>query len=109
MTKGRLVNMYMCHAAVALSTKWALRAVNFFSSVKIVVLVLYVPYAVRRLPTDPNPTSMVLTGFAVLSGLTSIEDPYANFKNPFEGSSFNGNALAMALVSPTPVLNLSHC
>lgn len=52
---------------------------------------------------------MVLTGFAVLSGLTSIEDPYATFKNPFEGSSFNGNALAMALVSPTPVFNLFHC
>ncbi|KAF9474234.1 amino acid transporter [Pholiota conissans] len=64
-------------ATVALSTKWSLRAVNFLTSVKIIVLIF-----------------MVFTGFAVLGGFTHIDNPYANFKNPFEGSSFNGNALS---------------
>jgi len=39
-----------------------------------------------------------LTGICVLAGLTSVPDPTANFRNPFEGSSTSGNALATGLV-----------
>lgn len=39
-----------------------------------------------------------MTGIAVLSGLTQIRDPYANFHNIWHGSSTNPNALATALV-----------
>ena len=42
---------------------------------------------------------MVGCGIAVLSGMTHIRDPYANFRHPFEGSYWNGNALATAFVS----------
>ncbi|KAJ3512671.1 hypothetical protein NLJ89_g3390 [Agrocybe chaxingu] len=67
--------------SVAISTKWALRAVNVLSVFKIVSLVF-----------------IVMTGLAVLSGLTRIKDPWANFHNLFEGSSGNPNALATAFV-----------
>ncbi|RDB26314.1 High-affinity methionine permease [Hypsizygus marmoreus] len=66
---------------VGLSTKWSLRAVNVFSVVKIISVAF-----------------MVVTGVAVLSGLTHIKDPYANFHDLFEGSTSNPNALATALV-----------
>jgi len=39
-----------------------------------------------------------MTGFVVLGGHTRVKDPHANFKNAFEGTSSNGNALATALV-----------
>ena len=42
---------------------------------------------------------MVVSGVAVLTGLTRIKDPYTNFKHPFEGSYWNGNALSTAVVS----------
>ncbi|KAF9450912.1 amino acid transporter [Macrolepiota fuliginosa MF-IS2] len=66
---------------VAISTKWSLQAVKFLSSFKIISLAF-----------------VVLTGLAVLLGLTNIKDPYANFRHPFEGTSLSVNAFALTLV-----------
>ncbi|PPQ64604.1 LOW QUALITY PROTEIN: hypothetical protein CVT26_002002 [Gymnopilus dilepis] len=67
--------------SVAISTKWSLRASNFFTFFKILSLIL-----------------IVATGIAVLTGITKIEDPWANFHEPFEGTTWNANALATAFV-----------
>ncbi|KAF5327890.1 hypothetical protein D9619_004853 [Psilocybe cf. subviscida] len=67
--------------SVALSTKWSLRAVNVLTVFKVISLVF-----------------IVLTGAAVLCGVTRIENPYDNFKDPFEGTSFNANALSTAFL-----------
>ncbi|KDQ19238.1 hypothetical protein BOTBODRAFT_62680 [Botryobasidium botryosum FD-172 SS1] len=66
------------------STKWSLRLVNVFTFVKVATLVFF-----------------TLTGACVLAGWTSVPDPLANFHDPFEGSSANGNAIATALVKVT--------
>ncbi|KAG6908688.1 hypothetical protein DXG01_003702 [Tephrocybe rancida] len=66
---------------VGVSTKWSLRIINILTIVKVLSLAF-----------------MVITGVAVLLGLTHIKDPYANFHNLFEGSSTSPNALATALV-----------
>jgi amino acid transporter len=42
--------------------------------------------------------SLVAVGFAVLVGITRIEEPYVNFRNIFEGSTSNLNSLATAFV-----------
>lgn len=42
--------------------------------------------------------SIAVTGLVVLGGNTKIEDPKANFRNSFAGTSSNGNGLATALV-----------
>ncbi|KAF9003971.1 amino acid transporter [Cyathus striatus] len=73
--------VFITVGSVALSTRWSLRAVNVLTTAKIASLVF-----------------MVLTGLAVLSGLTHIKDPFSNFRNPFEGSSSSPNALATAMV-----------
>lgn len=49
--------------------------------------------------------SMVACGVAVLAGMTPVQDPYANFKHPFEGSYWNGNALATAFVGLIQTIN----
>ncbi|KAG6862551.1 hypothetical protein C0995_000099 [Termitomyces sp. Mi166 len=66
---------------VGVSTKWSLRTINFLTVVKIISLAF-----------------MVVTGVAVLLGLTRIKDPYANFHNLFEGTTTSPNAFATALV-----------
>ncbi|THH03279.1 hypothetical protein EW146_g10475, partial [Bondarzewia mesenterica] len=40
---------------------------------------------------------VVITGWVVLSGRTHIEDPHANFRNAFEGSSHSSNDYATAM------------
>jgi len=42
----------------------------------------------------------VATGLAVLAGFTRIKDPYANFKDPFAGSTSSANSLVTAFVRP---------
>ena len=42
--------------------------------------------------------SVAITGLAVLTGLTRIEDPLADFAHPWADSTRNGNALATAFV-----------
>ncbi|KZV89003.1 amino acid transporter [Exidia glandulosa HHB12029] len=68
-------------AVVGASTKWALRAVNAITIVKLIALAF-----------------MVAVGIAVLAGRTPVQDPYANFHNMFEGSTMNPSSLATALV-----------
>lgn len=41
---------------------------------------------------------MVAVGAAVLVGITKVQDPYANFRNLFEGSTNQVNSLATAFV-----------
>ncbi|KAH8110078.1 amino acid transporter [Phellopilus nigrolimitatus] len=66
---------------VAVSTKWSLRVVNAFTSIKVLSQIF-----------------VVATGVAVLLGLTRIKDPLANFADPWAGSSLNGNAIATAFM-----------
>ena len=42
--------------------------------------------------------SVVLTGAAVLLGLTGVQDPFSNFKHPFAHTSTSFNGLATAMV-----------
>jgi len=42
--------------------------------------------------------SIAITGLVVLGGHTRVQDPHANFRNSFAGTSSNGNGLATALV-----------
>ncbi|EJD39110.1 amino acid transporter [Auricularia subglabra TFB-10046 SS5] len=68
-------------AVVGASTKWALRAVNVITVVKILALAF-----------------IVATGIAVFAGKTAVHDPYANFHHVFSGSTRNPSSLATALV-----------
>ncbi|KDQ19268.1 hypothetical protein BOTBODRAFT_142885 [Botryobasidium botryosum FD-172 SS1] len=68
-------------AICCISTKWSLRLVNVITFIKVATLLFF-----------------ALTGICVLAGLTSVPDPTANFRDPFEGSSRSGNALATGLV-----------
>lgn len=43
-------------------------------------------------------SSVVLTGVAVLLKVTKISRPFDNFRDPWSGTSYNGNSLATALV-----------
>ncbi len=45
-----------------------------------------------------NVISVVLTGVAVLLKLTKVSHPFDNFREPWSGTSFNGNSMATALV-----------
>ncbi|KAJ3566295.1 hypothetical protein NP233_g7090 [Leucocoprinus birnbaumii] len=66
---------------VAISTKFSITVVKLLSSMKVLSLIF-----------------VVVTGAAVLLGFTNIQDPYQNFRRPFEGTSFGFNAHALALV-----------
>ncbi|RDB26216.1 High-affinity methionine permease [Hypsizygus marmoreus] len=64
-----------------LSTKWSLRLSNAIGVVKVLTLIF-----------------IAVTGLVVLGGHTRVEDPHANFRNSFAGTTSNGNGLATALV-----------
>lgn len=66
---------------VALSTRLSITIVKLLSSMKVLSLMF-----------------VAATGLAVFLGLTGIQDPYDNFRSPFEGTSYNLNALALGLV-----------
>ncbi|TFY78697.1 hypothetical protein EWM64_g5317 [Hericium alpestre] len=70
-----------CVGVVGISTKWSLRAVNFLTSFKVLSLIF-----------------VALTGIAVMTGMTRIADPLANFHNIWQGSTTSPNALAIGLV-----------
>ncbi|KAM6488831.1 Amino acid/polyamine transporter I [Amanita muscaria] len=76
-----LAVVFITTACVALSTKWSLRMVNLLTILKTISLAF-----------------IVITGAAVLLGLTRIRDPTANFHNPFANTSTNFNALAIGMV-----------
>ncbi|PPR03676.1 hypothetical protein CVT24_007797 [Panaeolus cyanescens] len=64
-----------------LSTRWSLRLSNAIGVVKVITLVF-----------------IAITGLVVLGGHTRVEDPHANFRDSFAGTTSNGNGLATALV-----------
>ncbi|KAG6888832.1 hypothetical protein C0995_005707 [Termitomyces sp. Mi166 len=64
-----------------LSTKWSLRLCNALGIVKVITLIF-----------------IAITGLVVLGGHTRVEDPHANFRSAFVGTTSNGNSLATALV-----------
>lgn len=55
---------------------------NLISAVKLIILLF-----------------IVITGFVVLGGKTSVKDPHRNFRNSFDGVTNNGNDFVNALVS----------
>lgn len=83
-TKGVALAAYtLAVVCVIAHNKYSLWAVNFFGALKIITLVF-----------------ISITGFVVLGGNVSrVEDPHANFRNSFDGTTDNGNDLASALVS----------
>lgn len=86
-------------AVVALSTKWSLRAVNAITAIKVFSQVLLAPVFFLKIADHLRLTiSVVAAGLAVLLGLTRISEPFANFADPWAGSTYNGNALATALI-----------
>ncbi|KAL6702793.1 hypothetical protein ACN47E_000929 [Coniothyrium glycines] len=81
--KGLALSSYTFLAFLCLiSTKWSMRLSNIIAAVKIIILLF-----------------IVITGFVVLGGGTSIEDPGANFRNSFDDITSNGNDVVNALIS----------
>ncbi|KAK2460340.1 hypothetical protein APHAL10511_007729 [Amanita phalloides] len=80
-TVTALVCVFITISIVALSTKWSLRIVNVLTILKTISLAF-----------------VILTGAAVLLGLTKVRDPFANFAHPFANTSTSFNALATAMV-----------
>ncbi|KAH3663917.1 hypothetical protein WICMUC_005856 [Wickerhamomyces mucosus] len=71
---------FVCILA-SLSTKWSIRISDFLGHMKIIT-VLFIS----------------ITGLVVLGGHTSIEDPKANFKNSWEGTTKSPNDIANAII-----------
>lgn len=65
----------------ALNTRLSLRLSNFLGFVKVVFLFF-----------------IVITGFVVLGGGTKIKNPHNIFKNTWEGSTSDGNAISNAII-----------
>jgi amino acid transporter len=83
--KGLALASYSFLAFICLiSTRWSIRLMNLISAVKLIILLF-----------------IVITGFVVLGGGTSVKDPRANFRNSFDGVTSNGNGVVNALVSIT--------
>lgn len=81
-TRGLAVGAYTFVIMVGItSTRWSLRITNVIGVVKVLTLLF-----------------IAITGLVVLGGHTPVEDPHANFRNSFAGTSSNGNALATSLV-----------
>ncbi|KAF4553350.1 Amino acid permease-like protein 7 [Elsinoe fawcettii] len=81
--KGLAMASYTFLAFLCLiSTKWSIRLMNLISAVKSIILLF-----------------IVITGFVVLGGGTSVAEPRANFQNSFDGITRNGNDFVNALVS----------
>ncbi|KAK2460980.1 hypothetical protein APHAL10511_007450 [Amanita phalloides] len=80
--RGLAVGVYTGIILICLlSTKWSLRLSNFIGFVKLMTLVF-----------------ISFTGFIVLGGQTRVQDPRANFRDAFAGTSHSGNGIANALV-----------
>jgi amino acid transporter len=82
--KGVAVAAYtLAVICVIAHNKYSLWATNFFGVLKLLTLIF-----------------ISITGFVVLGGhVSSVEDPNVNFRNSFEGTTTNGNDLAVALVN----------
>lgn len=66
----------------ALSTKWSLRLANFLGHVKIITLLF-----------------IAISGFVVLGGGTKVQNPTANFRNAWEGTTTDPNAIANSIIN----------
>lgn len=83
--KGLALGSYTFLAFLCLiSTRWSIRLMNLISAVKLIILLF-----------------IVITGFVVLGGGTSVKDPHANFRNSFDTVTTNGNGIVNALVAIT--------
>jgi hypothetical protein len=81
--KGLAMGAFTFLAIICLiSTRWSMRLMNLISAVKLIILLF-----------------IVVTGFVVLGGGTSVENPRQNFQNSFEGVTSNGHDIVNALVS----------
>lgn len=82
--KGVAIAAYsLAVICVVAHNKYSLWAANVFGALKIITLIF-----------------ITITGWVVLGGNVSrVQDPHANFRNAFEGTTNNGNDLASALVS----------
>lgn len=79
--KGVAVAAYtVASLTIFFSTKWSVRLSNLLSVVKTVLLIF-----------------IAITGLVVLGGKTRIQDPTANFKTGFQGTTSNGNNISTAL------------
>ncbi|KAF8640320.1 hypothetical protein AX16_010215 [Volvariella volvacea WC 439] len=80
--RGLAVGVYTIIVLICVfNTKWSLRLSDTIGVVKVITL-----------------TFIAVTGLVVLGGHTQVEDPKANFRNSFEGTTSNGNGLATALI-----------
>ncbi|KAI0685727.1 amino acid transporter [Cytidiella melzeri] len=80
-TRGIAIGvMVFCTVVHGLTPRLGVYIMNGLSFFKIVILVF-----------------VVVTGWAVLAGHTKIQDPHANFRNAFAGSSHSGNDYATAM------------
>lgn len=70
----------VCIIAIV-DTKWSMRLQSVIAYIKVGILIF-----------------VATTGLAVISGVTKIEKPLDNFKNPFSGTSTSPNVWAAALV-----------
>lgn len=77
---GMAVLSFACILA-AINTKWSLRLSNFLGFVKVVFLFF-----------------IVITGFVVLGGNTRIQNPHEIFKNAWQGTTSDGNAISNAIL-----------
>lgn len=81
--KGVAVAAYtLAVICVVVHNKYSLWAVNIFGVFKVILLVV-----------------ISITGLVILGGNTSIQDPQANFRDSFAGTTTNGNDLSNAIVN----------
>jgi amino acid transporter len=80
--KGVAVGVWtLCILVLIFSTPWAYHISNAIGVVKLITL-----------------TFVAITGLVVLGGHTRVEDPHANFREPFAGTSSQPYGLTTALV-----------
>ncbi|KAF9036189.1 amino acid permease-domain-containing protein [Panaeolus papilionaceus] len=76
-----LLTVLLIATCASLSTKFTLRLINLMTILKVACLLF-----------------VVVSGIAVFTGLTSVKDPYVNFREPFRGGTTNLNALSLSFV-----------
>lgn len=65
----------------AFNTRWTLRLSNLLGFVKVVFMLF-----------------IIISGFVVLGGGTRVSDPHSIFKNAWEGTTTDGNAISNAII-----------
>ncbi|ODV66759.1 amino acid transporter [Hyphopichia burtonii NRRL Y-1933] len=77
---GIAILTFTCILA-AVSSKLSLKLSNFLGFVKLVFMLF-----------------IVISGLVVLGGGSKVKDPHSIFKNPWEGTTTNGNAISSAIL-----------